>query len=186
MSRTLIINGYEKTSLRKIALKCNISATALYRHFLDKEDIFKSVIKPFITKLNEVASYIEEKDYDFLMDNNIDGMWSFENDNNALFNLLFKEDKNLCKLIISERRGWFKEYICSYEYDVTLKYISKMKSLGLNVNEFDTNAFKILLNSYIEAYFDVIVMNLDDGESFRICKSINEFYTVGFRNLFGF
>lgn len=181
-----ILNGYQKASLRNIASKCNITATALYRHFKDKEDIFQSVIKPFINGIEEMISYIEEKDYDLLENNNVSEVWSFEGDNNFHFLLIFKGDKELLKLIIRERRDWLRNYLSEYEVNATLEYLSKMRELGLNVNKFNERAFKTIIDSYIDAYFNVLLMNLDDDESFKICKTISKFYTVGFRNLLGF
>ena len=43
-----IKRGYQNTSLRIIAKKCHISATAIYRHFTNKEAIFLEVIAPFM------------------------------------------------------------------------------------------------------------------------------------------
>ncbi len=184
--KEFLLYGYNKASLRTIASKCNITATALYRHFKDKEAIFQAVIEPFISEVRRVRDYIEETDYDLLANNNVEEVWNFEGENNFHFTLLFKGDKELVKLIIKERRDWLKNDLTNYEVDSTFKYLNKMKEYGLKINEFDENAFRIIINSYIDAYFDVLFLDLDDDESFKICKAISEFYTVGFRNLLGF
>ena len=38
-------DGYKGLSMRKIAQKAGISATAIYRHFADKEELFHHVVK---------------------------------------------------------------------------------------------------------------------------------------------
>lgn len=181
-----IAHGYTNTTLRKVASKCNISATAIYRHFKDKEEIFQAVIKPFIDKLNKASAEIEKADYDLLLSHNVDQVWAFEEDRNIHFELLFTEDRPIIALVIKERREWLKGILLDVEYNATTRYLSKMKELGYQINDFDELSYKAILDSYLEAYFHVLEMNLNKQDSFNICKTISEFYRVGFRKLLGF
>ena len=104
--KEFIANGYDNTTLRKVASKCNITATAIYRHFKDKEEIFQSVVQPFIDKLKKVSDEIEKTDYDLLFSNNVEQVWEFEEDRNIHFELLFTEYRPLVMLVIKERREW--------------------------------------------------------------------------------
>ena len=36
--KEFVLRGYADTTLRRIAAKCNITATAIYRHYTDKEE----------------------------------------------------------------------------------------------------------------------------------------------------
>ena len=181
-----IAHGYVNTTLRKIASKCNISATAIYRHFRDKEEIFQSVIQPFIDKLKRVSEEIEKTDYDLLFNNNVEQVWEFEEDRNIHFELLFTENRPIVTLVIKERREWLKSVLLESEYNSTMKYLNKMKELGYKLNDFDELSYKAILDSYLEAYFHVLEMKLNKQDSFNICKTISEFYRVGFRKLLGF
>ena len=181
-----IAHGYTNTTLRKVASKCNITATAIYRHFRDKEEIFQAVIRPFIEKLNKVSNEIEKTDYDLLFNNNVEQVWAFEEDRNIHFELLFTEDRPIINLVIKERREWLKNILLESEYNSTMKYLNKMRELGYKLNDFDDLSYKAILDSYLEAYFHVLEMNLSKEDSFNICKTISEFYRVGFRNLLGF
>lgn len=181
-----ITNGYINTTLRKVASKCNISATAIYRHFQDKEEIFQSVVKPFIDKLKKVSEEIEKTDYDLLFNDNVEQVWAFEENRNIHFELLFTENRPIVMLVIKERREWLKNILLESEYNSTMKYLSKMKELGYKLKDFDELSYKAILDSYLEAYFHVLEMNLSKEDSYNICKTISEFYRVGFRNLLGF
>ena len=181
-----IAHGYTNTTLRKVASKCNITATAIYRHFRDKEEIFQAVIRPFIEKLNKVSNEIEKTDYDLLFNNNVEQVWAFEEDRNIHFELLFTEDRPIINLVIKERREWLKNILLESEYNSTMKYLNKMRELGYKLNDFDDLSYKAILDSYLEAYFHVLEMKLSKEDSFNICKTISEFYRVGFRNLLGF
>ena len=181
-----ITKGYNNASLREIASKCHISATAIYRHFKDKEEIFDAVVNPLIVYFNQTATYIEKADNEYLKSQNISEMWNFENNGSFQYNLLFGEYNDLVKLIVKERKEVFKNYIINYEFDATINYIDNMKKEGYKIKDFNYLSFRILLDSYLEAYLNLINKGLKKEEIFNICKEINEFYTIGFRNLLGF
>ena len=181
-----ILKGYDNTSLRSIASKCHISATAIYRHFKNKEEIFEAVINPFITYFNQMTNYIEETDKTFLKNGGVSEIWGFEHDGGFQYNLLFGEYSDLVKLIVKERKRWFKDFIVNYEYEATIRYLDQMKEEGYKIKEFNIVSFNVLLDSYLEAYLNLINKNLQREELLDICNEINDFYTIGFRNLLGF
>ena len=127
--KEFIAKGYANTTLRRIASKCNITATAIYRHFEDKEDIFQTVIKPFVDRVKSQAEEIEKKDYDFLNNNQLDSVWEFEGECNLHFELLFNYKRPLVMLVIRERREWLKNYLLDIEYSSTMRYLKRMEEL---------------------------------------------------------
>ena len=44
--RLFIRRGYENTSLKLIAEKCNISKSNIYRYYSSKEDIYETIVSP--------------------------------------------------------------------------------------------------------------------------------------------
>ena len=99
---------------------------------------------------------------------------------------MFTENRPIVTLVIKERREWLKSVLLESEYNSTMKYLNKMKELGYKLNDFDELSYKAILDSYLEAYFHVLEMKLNKQDSFNICKTISEFYRVGFRKLLGF
>ena len=184
--KEFIAKGYANTTLRRIASKCNITATAIYRHFEDKEDIFQTVIKPFVDRVRSQAEEIEKKDYDFLNNNQLDSVWEFEGECNLHFELLFNYKRPLVMLVIRERREWLKNYLLDIEYSSTMRYLKRMEELGYKVVALNPLSFKAILESYIDAYFHVLEMNLSLAESKKVCQTISEFFQSGFRKLLGF
>ncbi|MCR5091531.1 MAG: TetR/AcrR family transcriptional regulator [Bacilli bacterium] len=184
--KEFIAKGYANTTLRRIASKCNITATAIYRHFEDKEDIFQTVIKPFVDRIKSQAEEIEKKDYDFLNNNELDSVWEFEEECNPHFELLFNFKRPLVMLVIRERREWLKNYLLDIEYSSTMRYLKRMEELGYKVAALNPLSFKAILESYIDAYFHVLEMNLSLAESKKVCQTISEFFQSGFRKLLGF
>ncbi len=181
-----INKGYDDTSLRDIAKKCHISPTAIYRHFENKEDIFNELIKPLFNYFDEQTNIIQSRDYEFLKDNKPSKVWDFEREGNYYFKFLFGQYTDLVKLLIKERKSWFKKIIVDFEYDVTIKYLNEMEKSGHNINNFNNISFKLLLDSYLEAYINLLSLDLNEDMLKEVCREINNFYTIGFRNLLGF
>lgn len=179
-----ISKGFEKTSLRDIAKKCHISPTAIYRHFSNKEEIFSEIIKPLFQYFKELTMVIETQDYKFLINNKPSDMWAYEQSGNFIFKFLFGKYKDLVKLIVKERKESFKKFIIDYEFNASNKYFNEMRKYNYKINEFNQTTFKIVLDSYIEAYLNLLY--LDSKELKEVSEEINNFYTIGFRNLFGF
>jgi len=184
--KEFILNGYANASLRKIADECNISATALYRHFKNKEAIFDAVLEPLVNKFDNISKEVEQLDYELLKQNRLDEVWSIENNQSFHFELLFAENMDLVKLAVKERKEWFKRLILDVEKESTYKYLDKMRDIGYNIKDFNKIAFESLMDSYLEAYINLLKLNVAKEELLEICKVINEFYTVGFRNMLGF
>ena len=88
--------------------------------------------------------------------------------------------------MVNERKQWFKDFIVNYEFEATLKYINQMKKEGYKIKDFNLISFRVLLDSYLEAYLNLLNKDLKKEELFSISNEINEFYTIGFRNLLGF
>ncbi len=181
-----VLKGYNNASLRGIASKCHISATAIYRHFKNKEEIFEAVIEPLISYFNGIFNYVESKDNEYLKNDNLSGMWSFEREGGFHIDFLFGSYNDLVRLVVKERKNWFKAFIVNYEFEATIRYINQIKAHGYKVNDFSLISFRVLLDSYLEAYLNLLDMNLGKGELLNICNEINDFYTIGFRNLLGF
>ena len=113
-------------------------------------------------------------------------MWNFEHEGCFQYKFLFGKYNDLVKLIVKERKDWFKNFIVSYEFDATIKYINHMKSIGYSIKQFNLLSFRLLLDSYLEAYLNLLNEDLKKEELAKISSEINEFYTLGFRNLLGF
>ena len=50
-------HGYEKTSLREIAERLDVTKAALYYHFKSKEDIVRSFTEDYVTELDELIAW---------------------------------------------------------------------------------------------------------------------------------
>ena len=81
----VVVNGYAAMSLRGIADECNVSATAIYRHYKTKEHLLADVVvKGFI----EFNTFVEGSEDANIFDK-CDNYLEFAFDNKNIYDLLF-------------------------------------------------------------------------------------------------
>lgn len=56
--------GYDKTSLREIAERLDVTKAALYYHFKTKDEILESVLDDYLTEVEELADWAEQQPQD--------------------------------------------------------------------------------------------------------------------------
>ena len=56
--------GFDKSSMRSISRRCGMTAAGIYRHCIDKEDLFNQIVFPAVARINNwlnahIARYID-------------------------------------------------------------------------------------------------------------------------------
>ena len=69
--REFMENTYERTSMRNIANRSNITVGNLYRYFTSKEELNKFIVRPALEKLQELVLKISHNQVDILNMKNI-------------------------------------------------------------------------------------------------------------------
>ena len=61
--REFLTNGYEKSSMRSIAIRSHMTVGNLYRYFNSKEDLLRYIVSDTYGQLNEVVSKITNNEF---------------------------------------------------------------------------------------------------------------------------
>ena len=83
----VLVNGYAAMSLRGIADECNVSATAIYRHYKTKEHLLADVVAKGFIEFNSFVEGGEDADIFEKCDNYLE----FAFDNKNIYDLLFSQ-----------------------------------------------------------------------------------------------
>ena len=83
----VLLNGYAAMSLRGIADECNVSATAIYRHYKTKEHLLADVVAKGFIEFNTFVEGGEDADIFEKCDNYLE----FAFDNKNIYDLLFSQ-----------------------------------------------------------------------------------------------
>ena len=83
----VLVNGYAAMSLRGIADECNVSATAIYRHYKTKEHLLADVVAKGFIEFNTFVEGGEDADIFEKCDNYLE----FAFDSKNIYDLLFSQ-----------------------------------------------------------------------------------------------
>ena len=181
--------GFMNVSMREIGKKVGLTQAALYRHFKSKEDMFNSLVEPFINQLLNYAKIHEKNAYEsYDKTKNTDVMVS---DNVVIMMKHFlKNNRDELKLIISCSHGTkyenFIHDLVKDETKQTLKAFDYIRSNGGNIREISEEELHVLLSAYMSAVMEPIVHDWPYEKAVKCLDLIEEFFIPAWKNLMGF
>ena len=176
------INSYEKTSMRNIASKSNITVGNLYRYFKSKEDLSSFIVGPALEKINRLVRELTNNQVDIYNTENIslttdqirdmldklgDGIVDIYLKHRIEVNILMMREEVTRSMV-----NWFAEalgQIISSNYSIDEKSeelklmaasyaesIFRGLAYMLRNNKLDTDTLKRMVKVYMESYVDML------------------------------
>lgn len=182
--------GYEKASMRAIAGRVGITATALYRHFKDKEDIFSALVRPIIqefsqsaeTGMKEVALIFERQQ--------AQEFWLFAKEKFDLTLDYIYDHLDEFQLLISFSAGTcyqnFRKEMIEREVEENLLIYNYAKNQGFPVKPLEKEDLDLIINGFVGVLFDLLSKGYSRAEARQRSVVIIEFFQNGLRQIFGF
>ncbi|MBE6125852.1 MAG: TetR/AcrR family transcriptional regulator [Erysipelotrichaceae bacterium] len=186
--REFMENTYERTSMRNIANRSNITVGNLYRYFTSKEELNQFIVRPALEKLQELVLKISNNQVDILNMENIsltssqmrdmldslaDGVVDIYSRHRIEMNILMMRT-NINKYLVD----WFTEAIASIIANnfAINKDLPSVKLLGrvyaesvfsgfitmLKNSTVSNDQLKKLAKLYMESYVDMMDLDLID------------------------
>lgn len=178
-----INNGYEKTSLRKIAAKANVTIGAIYTRYPTKNDLFYSLVEPLILNIEDIFQSLKE-DYfkqpfeyspQFLVE-------MLKKESDMILQLLFQHYDCavllLCKSSGSHLENFF-DMIVERKIEETLTFFSKT-----NIKHPDDTVLRILIRGQFDMYSQIINEGYTLEDAKIILKEIMKYHIGGWLTLF--
>ncbi len=191
ISRIEFLNyGYKATSFRKIAEKLGISHSNIMTYFVNKEDLFDTLINPATDFIK--YSIVDYSDYSNLSDEELLNYLNFsfvKERNKVLFHairelrepfilLLFKSNSYDYKNIRTDTQEMF--------YLNMQAYISELKSRGFIKGSDVSNVFIETLSSLFMVSIEKIILNdLDDSDLKQYAEEMASLISDGTRIMLG-
>lgn len=180
--------GYEKATMREIAAKAGITAAGLYRHFPDKEAMFSALVEPVMKKLEKWYQYNKKLDYEYLENNDMDGMWQEETDLKMMIDLVYENFQEF-KLILCCSEGTryvnFLHDFTMVEQEETMAYMDAARERGVPVRNVNSEGLHLLMSAYVNAMFEVVIHDYSREQASHYLKTLRDFFSPGWRNLLG-
>lgn len=179
--------GFENASMRRIAANAGITASGLYKHFPNKEEMFAYLVQPMLDEFFTLYRQKEKEEHDAI--EQIGAAAAFLNDD-ALYTMQFIYDHlNAFRLLVCCSQGTrYENYahkLAEMEEESSLRYIEALRRHGDHVPEFDRREFHLLVSANVEAVLQPIRHQFTREEAMHYAETINTFFAKGWKWLCG-
>ncbi len=181
--------GFKNASMRNIAKEVGITATALYRHYSGKEEIFDAVVEPAVKTWRDFCESEEVRETDLGLNEGTDAMWNDTTQIHMMVNILYTNYEEQKLLFFGSEgtkySGFFNEIVNAAEQG-TIEFIKEYKKRGGNANEVDGKELHLLMNAQYSAFLEMIRHDFTYEEALHYADTVNTFFRLGWRDFLGF
>ncbi len=179
--------GFENASMRRIAANAGITASGLYKHFPNKEEMFAYLVQPMLDEFFTLYRQKEKEEHDAI--EQIGAAAAFLNDD-ALYTMQFIYDHldAFRLLVCCSQETRYENYahkLAEMEEESSLRYIEALRRHGDHVPEFDRREFHLLVSANVEAVLQPIRHQFTREEAMHYAETINTFFSKGWKWLCG-
>lgn len=187
--REFIEKGFNDASMRSIAGSVGITATALYRHFESKEEMYEAVVALAVKDWENLCNSESERQTSIGRNEGIEAMWGNNAQSEIIVNMIYKHfDEH--KLLFFGSKGTkyedFMHHIVTRVQKETLKFMDELKTKGITVNEVDEKNMHLLLSAQYTALLEMVKHDYSYEEALKYAEVVNIFFSEGWRKFLGF
>ena len=181
--------GFRKASMREIGRKAGLTPSALYRHYPSKEDMFNSLLDPFVEELLRQTKQHEDQAYEnFDQSHSGDAMVT---DNAArIFKRLITEHRDELRLIVCCSAGTkyesFLNDLVTMETRETLKAFEHIRQSGVPIKLISEDELHVLLSAYLTAVLEPIAHDWPTEKALHCLDLVEEFFVPAWKHIMGF
>ena len=182
-----LTRGFENASMRRIAANAGITASGLYKHFPNKEEMFAFLVQPMLDEFLELYRCKEREEKDAI--ERVGASAAFLNED-AVYAMAFIYDHlDEFRLLVCCSQGTrYENYahrLAEMEEESSLRFIEVLRRRGDHVPEFDRREFHLLVSSNVEAVLQPLRHDFTREEAMHYAQTINTFFAKGWKWLCG-
>lgn len=187
--KEFIKRGFEDASMRSIASQVGISATALYRHYSNKEEIFEAVVGPVVEKWNRFCETERIRQTSTAWDHGLEAMWEDDRQLGMIVDMIY-EDIDEQRLLFCGSEGTkyenFLHDLVTKVQKYTLLFMSGLEKSGVHVEHVDGKEMHLLLTSEYSCILEMLKHDFSYDEARHYAYTVAMFFTEGWRKFLGF
>lgn len=180
-----LAHGYSKASMRSIAAKVGVTATALYRHFADKEALFSALVEPVWQGFMDLHADHDRETYEYLIHDHPEQMWDHSGQEFMQFLTYFYDHIDVFKLLLccasGTRYSQFQHDMVERETKTMSEIIEFMRKRGHSVNSVDPRSLHLLLSGFFTSLLEMIVHDYSRAEAEQHMQVLAVYFTNGMR-----
>ena len=178
--------GFEKASMRSIGDRCGMSDAGIYRHCVDKEDLFDQLVAPAVERIDAWAKDHIARYEEALKKNECVEWQGAATD---MMREVVYPNMEEYHLLLAKAQGTKYE---NFLHDMTekhqkrfLAYIKTLKKQGIKVWDIDPKELHLLFSAYTTAMFEPVIHNYSQKDALRCLKTVEAFFLPGWKQLMG-
>ena len=176
-------HGFKNASMRRIAANADITASGLYKHFKNKEEMFAFLVQPVIDSFFELYRQKEQEEHEAIEKKGAEG--AFINEDSVYAMQFIYDHFDEFKLLVCCSQGTrYEDYahtLAMIEEETSLKFIEDLRQCGCYVPEFDRREFHLLVSSNVEAVLQPIRHDFTREEAMHYAQTIGNFFEKGWK-----
>ncbi|MBE5891458.1 MAG: TetR/AcrR family transcriptional regulator [Lachnospiraceae bacterium] len=181
--------GFQEASMRKIAGKVGITATALYRHYASKEDIFDAIVEPALKGWESLCRTEEIRQTGTAHEYGVEAMWQDKEQARLIVDMIY-QNYSAQKLLFFKSKGTkyenFLHEVVTKVQTATLKFAGELEAQGMQINHVDEKEMHLLLSAQYSAMLEMVDHDFSYEEALHYADTIETFFVEGWRKFLGF
>lgn len=181
--------GFKDASMRRIASESNMSASGLYKHFSDKENMFSSLVEPAYHGLVEMYRKAANEMHQIFDTSDLAHVWETSHETTWIMEYVY-ENFDAFKLIVCKAEGTryenFLHDAAQIGEESTLAFMEQFASGGKKLNDFRMKEFHLLITAYIDAIFQAVQHDFTKDEALHYAETLDQFFSFGWKSFFGY
>jgi AcrR family transcriptional regulator len=179
--------GYGGASLRKIAARAGLTTGALYRHYADKESLYRALVEPvyheFLDSLRGQTDYYDS----LLATEGLNAMWERSGRSvEALFRYIYDHLDEFKLLLSAEKRtvyGDFREQLIRSDVELTMRYIQSARQRKYTTRDFTSEELYVIVLGQYSGFFEIVLQNDEMEKAIQYARLYSIFCNAGWKAL---
>ena len=181
--------GFIDASMRSIAGTVGITATALYRHFSNKEEMYEAIVAPAVKDWDRLCDSESKRQTSIGRNEGLEAMWGNNAQSAIIVEMIYKHfDEH--KLLFFGSNGTkyedFLHHVVTRVQKETLKFMDELETMGIPVNKVDEKNMHLLLSAQYTAMLEMVKHDYSYDDALKYADVVNRFFSEGWRKFLGF
>lgn len=180
--------GFEGASVRSIGARAGMTSAGLYRHYVDKADMFSAMVDPLIESIREWIKNHKERKYG-LLDGKKKGEELFGETIVDLIRDVIVPRKEEFRILLNCSAGTkYENFIHDFVEENQIDFMNALgyfREKGFKVKDINEEELHMLLSAYITACLEPVIHNMEDAQIDKYLNTIQEFFMPGWMNIMG-
>jgi len=185
--REFLAHGFAGASLRTIAAEAGVTTGAFYRHFADKDALFRALVEPSCTGLAEMLGQTAGNYLARLESEGLNAVWRMSDGNMEMLIAYIYNRLDAFRLLLSapEQPAYenFTRALIEWDVDLTLRYLEEAARMGYAVRRFRREELYLLTSAQYFAIFELVRQGIPREQALACAATVFRFFRSGWREL---